>query len=57
MQVELTEAECNLIAKLCDIAVRAEGLIVAEAAVLVVRKIRDAVEQQKLNALSATESF
>jgi hypothetical protein len=37
--IELTEGEMNAIGQLCDIAVQARGLAVAEAAVFITKKM------------------
>ncbi len=47
MKIELTPQEGQVLINLLDIAVRARGLEVAEAALVLMRRIKRAAEEQK----------
>ena len=45
--IDFTEEELNVLAQLIDIAVKSQGMGVAEAAVVLINKIRIAVDPEK----------
>ncbi len=51
MTLELTEQESQIVIQLLDIAVKAGGLQVSEAALLIAKKIQDASDAQNVTPL------
>jgi hypothetical protein len=47
MKIELTPQEAQVVINLFDIAVRARGMEVAEAALVLTQRIKKAAEEQK----------